>query len=86
MLLFPIKIQNIPGLKRYVELFEKFEIDGFLIGNNFSVPAYDILELFTHYPLGELWLFIKEYRKGEPLSIEYSLLERELMDLERYKK
>lgn len=86
MLLFPIKIQNVPGLKRYVELFELFEIDGFLIGNNFSIPAYDILELFMHDPTGELWLFIKGHGKGEPSSIECSLLERELIDLERYKK
>lgn len=86
MLLFPIKIQTVPELRRYVDLFKQFEVDGFLIGDHFSVPACDVLELFMYYPIEHLWLFVKEYPKGELANIEKFLLEQEIMDLERYKK
>lgn len=82
---YPIKIKTMSDLQQYVNLFEQFEISGLLAGSDFYVEAYDVLELFTHYDhFGDLYLLVKELRRGELIDLEEYLKDHRLMDMKRY--
>lgn len=84
MQLYPIKIKTMSDLQQYMNLFEQFEISGLLAGSDFYVEAYDVLELSTYYPFGDLVLLVKDFRRGEPVDLEEYLKDHRLMDTERY--
>ena len=73
MTTFRITFKSLHDFEKYAELWGKFHFEAVLAGCDFLVDAFDILELFNHYPLEDLRFTITNLYDGDARQIYYFL-------------
>lgn len=79
MITFQIRLKSIADFWKYIGLFDKWKISGYIRGKNFQVEACDILEIFQHYQPEYLQLILTGYNTKDVADIADYLVETGLL-------